>query len=458
MSSLDESKTYKPYCRYIRSLDFRNLSTMLEDFKFLSLRNKFFSDGLQKFNFSKREYNRVVVDVVETVNAVGEAVTLKTSLLEEIAGHLNPSSLPRWIARSPNLQAMVLWRGDALANGAGSAIAENCEHFNALTVLEWLSPDADAAFAQFLSDLKPDTLEYFEMIGYNNIGMSSFEALGHHKSLQELKLSNLNQEAMQHLSNLKSCTELHTLMLEDNFGSVQLEALNNDVFVEVVTWLSSCQKLRDLTLKKFFDGPAILSQVLYSQNVQLTKLSLEGYTVRFTSSQNFHTALSQQRSLESLSLKGNGEDTTPSDLNIMVEGICHLTNLRELILKDVSDEFAEEHIINLALSLPLLEDFWTSGGEMTADVLPVLGNLRQLKNLTLYAMTQFPLDSILNFLQALDPKQQIGFNLSLMAADPDSDLSDQEQDIIREFIRTNLDGRFEFVLWREAESSDSEED
>lgn len=441
-------------------LDFRNLNAMLDDFKFTgpTLKN-FFARGLEAVHFPKREFKRQTVDVLATLNAVGDAVTLKTSQIEEIAGHLSPGFLPRWIARCPKLQTIVLWKGDALASGAGQAIAENCESFRNLTVREWLVPDADAMFATFLEELKPDALAYFEMISFNNVGAASFSALGRHKTLQELKLANLNQEAMQNLNQLRGCTEIHTLVLEDNLGTVQLESLNNDVFVEVVAWLSSCSKLRDLTLKKFHDGPALLSQVLSSPNLRLSKLSLEGYLVRQSASRLFHTALSEQKSLESVWLKGSGEDTVPDDLQIMVEGLSNLPTLRELILKDVSDEFSEEHIASLALSLPLLEDFWTSGDVVTNNLLEALTHLRQLRSLTLYALTQFTCDEIIDFLGRLDPKGQRGFSLSLMAADPNQgSLSEVEQDFIRDFIRANLDGRFDFVLWREADTSDSEDD
>ena len=460
LSSLDDNATYKPYCRYIKTLDFRNLSLMLEDMKFFGpIRTAFFAGKLRPFHFPKTEWKRQVVDVVATVNAIGDAVTAKSTLLEEIDGHISPGFLPRWISRSPKLESMVLWKGDALANGAGQAIADRCENFRNLTLHEWLSPDADISFATFLTELKPDTLTYFQMISYNSIGRQSFQALGRHTKLQELDLANLNEDAVRNLNALKDCTSIHTLKLDDNFGTVRLEELNNNVFVEVVKWLSSCRELRDLSLKKFFDAPAILSRVLQSPNVKLTRLSLEGYTVaNNTSAQLFHSSLADQKSLESVWLKGNGEDTSADDLQIMVEGLCNLTNLRELILKDVSDEFSEEHITTLALSLPLLEDFGTSGGEVRAVVLSALAKLKRLKNLTLYAMTQFRPSHIIDFLASLDEVNQRGFNLSLMAADPDFDLTEDNQEVIRDYIRANLDGRFEFVLWREADLSDSEED
>ncbi|KAJ9607779.1 hypothetical protein H2200_007857 [Cladophialophora chaetospira] len=459
LSSLDGNLTYKPYCRYIKTLDFRNLSAMLDDLKFVGpVRTAFFAGKLRPFNFPKQEFKRQVVDVVATVNAIGDAVTAKTTLLEEIDGHISPGFLPRWISRSPKLQSMVLWRGDALVNGAGQAIAEHCDNFRNLTLHEWSSPDADETFATFLNELKPDTLTYFEMISYNNIGKLSFQALGRHKTLHQLDLGNLNEDAVRNLNALKGCTSLRTLKLDDNFGNVRLEELNNDVFLEVVEWLSSCRELRDLSLKKFFDAPAILARVLQSPNVKLTRLSLEGYTVRGGNAMLFHTSLAEQKTLESVWLKGNGEDTTVADLNIMVEGLCNLTNLRELVLKDVSDEFNEEHIMTLALSLPRLEDFWTSGGDVSGAILAPLTQLKHLTNLTLYAMTQFHSDQIMEFLMSLDTESQKGFNLSLMAADPEFDLTEENQEMIREYIRANLDGRFDFVLWREADLSDSEDD
>jgi hypothetical protein len=458
-------RTYKPYCRYIKTLDFRNLSAMLDDPKFTGAVRKAFFVDLSAFHFPRKEFNRQVVDVMATVDAVGDAVTAKATLLEEIDGHIWPAGLTRWISRSPKLETLVLWKGMALVEGAGAAIAQHCENFKNLTLHEFQNAsvgdegDADEVFEHFLSDLRPNTMAYFEMISYNDLARRSFEALGrHNKTLQHLDLGNLNKDAVRNLNALKACTEIHTLKLDDEFGTVQLEALHNDVFLEVVDWLGSCRNLRELSLQKFFDGPALLSRVLYSPHVKLTRLSLEGYTVRHTSAQLFHSALAEQKSLESVWLKGNGEDTTPDDLQIMVDGLSNLTNLRELVLKDVSDEFAEEHIISLALNLPLLEDFWTSGGEVSADILPPLANLHHLKNLTLYAMTQFPSDAIIDFLSSLNPETQRGFNMSMMAVDPEFDLTEVEQEMISDYIRANLDGRIDMVLWREADPSDSEDD
>lgn len=437
---------------------------MIEDTRFQGrIQTSFYAGVMKPFKFSSRTWKgRQIIDGPETINAVGEALTKATTQIEEIAGNISATLLPQWITRSPRLERLVLWTGNSLSNGAGEAIAQSCENFRSLTIREWRDigdPNADHICATFLQELNPDTLHYFELISLNDISAQSFSAFGRHKTLQELKLSNLSATAVENLNSLKGCTELHTLVLEDNTGAVQLEALNNDAFLEVVEWLSSCAKLRDLTLKRFFDGPAILSQVLVSPTVKLTKLSLEGYNVRATSSRLFHTALSDQKSLEAVWLRGNGEDCVPDDLTIMVDGLSNITHLKELVLKDVSDEFQEEHITRLALSLPELEEFWTSGDVVSGSLLEAFRNLRFLKKLDLYAMTQFTCDEIIDFLSQLDPEAQRGFQFSLMAADPNQgNLSDTEQDLIRDYIRSNLDGRFDFVLWRDIETSDSDSD
>lgn len=441
-SSLEPLPTYKPYCRYLRIIDFRNLSDMVESTHFRAAKRSFYAKPLSKFNHVRQKGKYEMVDVVATVNNVGEVVVPKATLLEEISGHLRPGFLTRWISRTPRLRRMVLWKGDALGSDAGKAVANNCEYFDALTIHGWLDPDADDVFATFLDDLRPDTLQYLQFISFNNIGRRSFEALARHSTIKELFLNNLSREAMENLNSLKGCTQIEVLSLEDSSGAVRLEEANNDVFMEVIAWLSSCTKLRDITIRKFFDGPSILAAVAVAPEVKWFKLCVEGYTVRNASSASFHTALSDQSHLESLVLSGNGDDTHPHDLEIMVSSICQLPNLKELVLKQISDEFDMTHITNLALNLPLLEEFWTSGGELSSDILPLLANLRNLKSLTLYALTQFDLSSILDFVQRLDPDKQKGFFLSLMAVDQEYDLSEVERQLVIESIQARVEGRF----------------
>lgn len=441
-SGVDPPTTYKPYCRYLRILDFRNLSDMLESSRFRLIKRSFYAKPLSRFAHSRQDDKYGAVDVVATINDVGELVIPKAKLLEEMSGYLRPGFLTRWISQTPRLKRMVLWRGDALGSDAGKAVAETCEAFDALALHGWLDPDADEVFAQFLTDLNENTIQYLQVISFNNLARLSFEALGRHSTLKELKLSNLSREAMENLNGLKGCTEIEVLSLEDSSGAVRLEELNNDVFVDIIAWLSSCTKLRDITIKKFFDGPAILAAVALAPEVRWTKLCLEGYTVRNASAASFHTALSDQKYLEALFLSGNGEDVHPSDLEIMVSSICQLINLKELILRQVSDEFDMTHITTLVLHLPALEEFWTSGGELSSDILPLLANLRNLKNLTLFALTQFDCEAILDFIERLDREKQQGFSLSLMAVDQDFALSEVEQQLISDSINVQVEGRF----------------
>lgn len=47
------------------------------------------------------------------------------------------SALSRWIPRIPRLQTMTLWRGAALADGAGGLIRTYCQFFRSLSFYEW---------------------------------------------------------------------------------------------------------------------------------------------------------------------------------------------------------------------------------------------------------------------------------------------------------------------------------
>ena len=380
--------------------------------------------------------------------------------MEDIAGDFSAGCLTRWVSWTPKLQSLVLWRGDAVEEGVAEVIKENCEDFKAVTIHDYTSPTADTAFADFLLGLRENTLAYFYMISFSSLQEQSFKGLAYHgQSLKELKLGTLPKEGIEHLNALKGCINIEILLLEDATKSTRLEALHNDVFEEVIEWLSACKNLRDATLKGFVDGAAILARVLSSPAVKLNKLSLEGYTVRQPAATAFHIALPEQQELEFVSLKGDGSDTLDTDLEIMVEALCNMKRLRELELKDVSDELRTEHIAQLASALPLLEEFWVSGEDVDKGILPMFAKMAHLRSLTLYALTKFDTASIVDFIGLLREETQQGFWLNLMAQDPRYDIPEEEQELIRSMLREKLGGRFDFVLWREDEGeSDSEDD
>ncbi len=298
----------------------------------------------------------------------------------------------------------------------------------------------------FFGGLRPNTLEAFEIISFSNIGAESFLALScHRESLTELKLSSLTADSLPAIGMLKGCTSLKILHLEDLLGTTDLEAAQPDTFLEVIDWLRQCRRLQEISLKKFVNGPAIMTPLLLDNQIHLLKVTIEGYTMR--DSRDFHQALAHQTTLESLWLKGNGEGVVRDDIDVFVDSLSKLSHLRELSLRDVSDYFRDEHICRLAQSLPELEGFWTSGFGITDAIWKDMSSLRRLKRLDFAAMTSFSADGILHFISELGPGNK-GLVMVVMNADIDSNITDEEQAIIRDTLATKLDGRWDFTLMR----------
>lgn len=306
--------------------------------------------------------------------------------------------------------------------------------------------DADHQFATFLNDLRPQSLETFEVISYSDIGAETFLALNcHRESLTELKINNIRAEAMSALSMLKGCTSLTTLVLTEATGTTGLENSQNDVFLEVIAWLQECKGLDSVTFRKFPSAPAIMTPLLLENDIHLTKLEVEGYSMK--DSRDFHQALAHQESLERVWLKGDGEEVVRDDLDVLVDALSKLRHLKDLRLRDVSDYFRDEHIRQLARSLPELEEFFTSGYGITDTIWNDVASLKFLRKLDLNAMTSFTLDGILEFISKLGPGNK-GLLLAVMMADADSNLTDEEQTLIRETLAAKVEGRFEFTLMR----------
>lgn len=304
----------------------------------------------------------------------------------------------------------------------------------------------DSHLAKFFNGLRPQTLQYFHIISYSSIETQSFLALNcHSRSLTELKLSNLTDSAIKALPMLKGCTALKVLELEDLQGSIELKTSHNDISLEVTAWLCECKCLESVELKKFVDGPAILTSLLVENNIHLKKLSLDGYAMR--ENQAFHSALVHQKKLQSLWLRGDGDDVTRDDIDVLVDSLCQLTDLRDLELKDVSDYFRDNDLCKLAKNLPELEEFWTSGWNVTDAIWEDFSRLHNLRSLMIYAMSSFTADGILGFISELGPGNK-GLYLSIMNADVDFNLSEEVQGVIRDTMITNLDGRFDFTCFR----------
>jgi hypothetical protein len=96
---------------------------------------KFADTPIKPTRKGKKQLQRL--NVVATLEAIGEVVTQHMPVLEEISGFLRSTSLLTWTTRLPRLQTMSLWRGDALENGVEKVISEHCPIFRSLSIYEW---------------------------------------------------------------------------------------------------------------------------------------------------------------------------------------------------------------------------------------------------------------------------------------------------------------------------------
>ncbi|MCJ1373747.1 hypothetical protein MMC20_004976 [Loxospora ochrophaea] len=460
LSSLD--LTAYPYCRYIRVLDLRNLKDLLDEPKFNrgAASKKFFAGELAQFNLERElmltraKSSSWRLNTVAAVNEIGEVVTKQTPMVEELAGEISSEALSSWIPRLPRLQHLTLWRGAALAQGVGSLINTYCPVFKTLRFYDWSDSDADAQFAAFLNALRPQTLELLEIISQINIGAQTCQALNWHgESLKDLKLNSIKPEALPHLPLLNGCTSLTSLTLTEFMRPTDLENTQNDVFVELINWLRGCKHLQNITFRQFGSSPAILTSLLLESDIHLSKLELEGYVGK--EAREFHRALAHQKSLRSVVLKGDPDDLTTDDMEILVDSLCQLENLTDLRLKDISEDLRVNHIRQLARSLPVLEEWWTGGWEINDEIWDDVAALTSLKALELSAFSYFTAEGILEFVSKLGPGNK-GFVLSIMMASPDSDLTEEEQSLIREVLATQVEGRFDHTLARDPNVSEFE--
>jgi hypothetical protein len=454
--------TYKPYCLYMRSLNLDNLRDLLQEGRFAGkIEQEFFADDLSDFYLrtellpaqgtKSRRKTRLIVDLVPVLHAVGEAITKKTMLLEDIKGPISQAFLPQWIRRSPRLQGLHLQQGRALVPEAQDAIKENCPSFKSLGLYTWTEANADEHLASLLR--KTSGWQNFELYNGSDIGSLSLTAMNHHAStLTSMKLSGLNDEAVKSLGCLKECTALRKLELEAYMPSVQIEDFENDAFLEIVAWLSNCRELKELTLENFYDGPSLLAQALATRNFSLTTLSLKKYVASQEKAAAFHAAISQQPNLQRVFLNGDGEDTTHEELQILVDALGRLPRLQVLALNQMSDNFTDHHISTLAENLPSLETFYPSGFAITDKVFQSLAGLKHLKDMQFLGVTHFTAAGIADFISSLDPETNKDLILSSWAVDEDHALSEDEQAFLHELISTRLDGRFGMTLWREADS------
>ncbi len=408
---------------------------------------------------SAKASNRMM-DVPVILDLVGESITKYVSTaanqnkatvaLEEISGHINGRALPRWVGRISRLKGMTLWDGAALSESVATSIVNNCPQFDELTFFSSFKKDIDQDLSLFFSGLKKDSLRSFTALSADAIGPETLLSLNHHKSsLQKLKLDGLRSTAIKTLSFLQECVALEYLEIQDSDGMVNLEATENDIFHEVISWLGRCERLRELLFRNLSSGPAILAQVCLRNNIRLRALHVDGYSL--LGNQDFHRALSHQTSLESLYLKADPEGAFRDDIDVLISSISSLTKLRYLNLSSTSDYFRTSEILKLSAVLTNLEELWFGGYDVTDDLWRGMANLHQLRALNISAMTSFSFEGILAYISILKDSNQ-GLNLSIMSQKAENPLTDYEESVIRQSIVDKVDGKFDFLLFREVDS------
>jgi hypothetical protein len=405
-------------------------------------------------------------DIPRLLDVIGESITsfvfdsatnfgYKTAL-EDITGQIGTIALQKWTSRLANLKSMTLFDGSVLDETVAESIFNQCPNFDDLTFLYSLPRDGiDQRLSSFFSGLKPNSLRSFSALSANEVGPETLLALNHHSgSLRSLTLDGLRSDAIKNLSLLQGCDQLESLDIHDNDGLIDLEATENDVFLELIAWLGRCNKLRELKLVSLVSAPIILTSVCLMNNIRLRSLDVYGYTL--VGNQDFHRAISHQTSLESLSLKADPEDSSRDDIDCLVDSICCLKKLKELRLApDTADYFQTGAIAKLASHLPNLENFSICGFDIGDGIWKPIAGLHHLKMLSIFGLSNFTEAGILRYISQLQDSNR-GLVLGIQAQDPIKALTTNEMFSIQSALAAKVDGKLEYQLHRETDSSEEE--
>ncbi|KAK4993153.1 hypothetical protein LTR50_000639 [Elasticomyces elasticus] len=397
------------------------------------------------------------------IGAIGEVITLGAPMLEAITepavGDVFSTTLSRWAPRLTRLRSLQLWDGKALGNETTrNLLYAHCPMLELLSLYQWQHADADHHLAEFISGLQPNKLVAFENLSVAGIGAETCVALNAHgKSLNSLKLL-LTNDGLPALGLLQGCTALESLELTDMLGSTNLEETENETFLDIVTWLRNCHGLRELALTNFKSAPAMLTAAFMERAFQLEKLQIKasaGSAYVVAENQDFHVALAEQQGLHSLFLSADPDPPTRDDIEILCSSLFALKDLRELKFTRIADYFSDTEIIRIAQNLTNLEDIYIGGTRVTDRIWDSVAGLKNLKSITLSAITRFTVGGLLGFIEKLGPGNR-GLVVSVDFGDPDQALSEDEQTLIRDRLADTVGGRFEYILLRDPDASDYE--
>ncbi|OJJ01148.1 hypothetical protein ASPVEDRAFT_52165 [Aspergillus versicolor CBS 583.65] len=460
LSTLD--LTYLPYYSYIRYLDLDDLGNLLGSGS--TVKDELYTPELLEFvsqeyvsEGNKRRRSPRTLPENEWIKVkLGSAIVKKNALIRGMSCDVQPTILNEWVEGSPQLQSLTVWSGSALSQRAGDKIRDHCPEFKQLRIYIWQNKppgNAESEAEELFNALRPNSLEYFEVLSFSHLGPRSINALGTQKnSLTELKLTSLTIDTIRELPSLTALPNLEVLSLTDSVPATWDESFYTNLGL-VADWIRTCTKLKRLEVRKFMHDAELLSQVMMSDDIHLTNLSFAGF--KLTRSGGFLPALGSHTSLQTLYLRGEGSED-PRDNNLLVDAVGVLGNLRELELKDVSDWFTMEQVEAVTSFLPHLERLWISGEAFNDSIWPAFVCLTKLKSLAIYALSNFTANGVVDFISQLGPDNK-GLSLSILNATSGVNFPDEALGMIREMLAANLDGTFDFGLAQE-EFSDADSD
>lgn len=312
-----------------------------------------------------------------------------------------------------------------------------------LTFSHRVRSNADQDLAAFLNELRPQSIESFKFSSHNKHGCETFQALScHEKSLVELNLNMLSYGTWSRLALLKGCKNLVSLSLRGSGFTLNLEDSSSPL-LEAVAWLTGCKKLRNISFAGFSSSVArsvdFMTPILSENSIRLTSFKYDSYNNGDAG--RIHQALTSQASLQTLWLKAHLSKNSP-ETEALVESLCKLVNLTDLRLSESNGSIFDQHILQLARSLPKLQIWETSGYKLTDAIWDELAPLRSLQRLVIGNLSNFTTKGILDFIKNLRSSNK-NLELYVPRASTICKISGKEQELIQETIFKKIAGKFE---------------
>lgn len=410
----------------------------------------------RQFKFIDQEKTtiRCAESITAFIKNVADETGTAVALAHLEAYHIPITQLPVWVSRLGTLTSLTIRDGSVLGVEAASAIATWCPKFCDLTCYYCHSETVDEDMAAFLQTLRPNSLQRFEVISMNSLGERTWAAFNAHaESLKSLKLGSLLSESVQCLNALASCTALETLAIENTrHEPADLQAFSEGQLKEITTWIQNCRSLRDLTLENVRHALLIVKDVLLTDDIQLSALSLQGFTSQGVEHDAATwAALGKQSLMEALTL-GN-QDGAPENLIIdrhspLAASICQLQNLESLNL--IRAMAGQTQVIQITRSLPRLAEFKFAGFYMD-DVLLDHLSLPDLRDLAIGGPSFFTWQGLKKFALRLGERQSShrGIRVDVLNQTSERNLSDEQVAWLSTYFRNTFDGIIAITLDRD---------